>query len=284
MENTALAGVSQGLISYLPLGLPLGFAALFVWVVWRTESWHLLRRRIWHVTHGKGEITDPRIRSFVEEQTNLAAFRIFAGPAVGSLNDAHTLMDWCSARNVDLGSLRMCGDHFDWKVRRVKTGERYLKWVGGIWGACTVVLLISGLLSLQLISVSQVLLSVKASGQVFLASDSAVRAVWPPFYGPTLTAHDCDNLQAASERMRFTQEDTRVMCKLLLAAEFEDYVRKALREQRAGLVFMGISLLTAMYFIGLWALRCASALKLLRRQVNPALPAAQLELDFGNPH
>ncbi|MDR6213878.1 DUF6216 family protein [Paracidovorax wautersii] len=137
MDSTAIAGVSQGVIAYLPLSLPLGITALFVWAVLRTESWHLLRRRFRQVVHGKGEITDSGIRAFVEDQSNLAAFRIFVGPAAATLEEARTLMEWCRTRDVDLGSLRMCGDHFDLKSRRIKVSERYLKWLGGFWRVCS---------------------------------------------------------------------------------------------------------------------------------------------------
>ncbi|MDR6213879.1 hypothetical protein QE399_001568 [Paracidovorax wautersii] len=46
------------------------------------------------------------------------------------------------------------------------------------------------------------------------------------------------------------------------------------------MALLGIAFFAAMYFAGVWAMTCASALKMLRRQVDPALPGAQLELDF----
>lgn len=280
MDSTAIAGVSQGVIAYLPLGLPLGITALFVWAVLRTESWHLLRRRFWQVLHGKGEITDSGIRAFVEDQSNLAAFRIFVGPAAATLEEARTLMEWCRTRDVDLGSLRMCGDHFDLKSRRIKVSERYLKWLGGFWRVCTVIFPIAGLVSLQLISSSQALLTVKASGQDFFASVSGARAVWPLLDGPAITSEDCGNAEVAADRVRLSKEDTQVICRLLLKPGFDVYIRNALSEQRAALALLGIAFFAAMYFAGVWALTCASALKMLRRQVDPALPGAQLELDF----
>lgn len=283
MDSSALTGVSQGLVAYLPLGLPLGIAALFAWVVLRTESWHLMRRRIWQVTHGKGEITDPGIRNFVEEQTNLAAFRIFVGPDVATLEEARTLMAWCKVRNVDLGVLRICGDHFDLKQRRIKTGATYLKWAGRFWGICTMLLLVVAVVALELALLPHALLSVKASGQHFLASESTIRSVWPPFFSPTLTSKDCADSQAAAERMQFKPEDTAVMCRLLTAPEYKDYARKTISDQREAFVLLGIALLVCMYFVGVTALRCFSAGKLRKRGLDPALPASQMELDFDAP-
>lgn len=283
MDNTALALVNpNGLVTALPVLLPLGIAALFGWVMWRTESWHVLRQRIWQVTHGKGEITDPDIRRFIDEQTDLSAFRIFVGPAVRSIREARELMEWCRSRDVDLGTLRECGEHFDPHTRRIKAGERYLKWAGRFWGCSAMLLLLAGIAALQLMTVSSTLLSIKSSGQPFLASESTVSSLWPPFYGPSLTRADCADPQAAAQRVSFKPEDTAVMCELLAAPEFKDFLRKALLEQRTSLLLIGLIAWGSMYFLGVAALRCKSARELRARQLNPAMPAAQMELDFDN--
>jgi len=283
MDNTAIASVNpSALVTALPLLLPLGIAALFAWVVIRTESWHLLRRRIWPLTHGKGEITDTNVHHFIEEQTDLAAFRIFVGPTVRSIREARELMEWCRARDVELGTLRDCGSHFDPHTRLIKANERYLKWAGRFWGYAAMLLLGVGLASFQVMAISSPLLSIKSSGQLFLASESSVRGLWPPFRGPSLTPEGCKDPKAAAQRMPFKPEDTAVMCELLAAPELKDYLRKSLFEQRASLFALGLIAFAGMYSLGVSAHRCSNARKLRARQLNPALPASQMTLDFGN--
>lgn len=130
-----------------PLGLAMGLGAIFVWVILQTESWHMLRRRIWLLVHGKEEISDPGIREYVEEQNNLAAFHVFAGVHVATLSEARTLMEWCRARNVNLGALRMCGTYFDPETRRIK--ERWLppRWMGRALGVLAMGIMVAGLLT-----------------------------------------------------------------------------------------------------------------------------------------
>lgn len=281
MDSTGLTTVSQSLISYLPLGLPMGIGALFAWVIWRTESWHLLRRRIWQITHGRGEITEPGIRDFVDEQTNLAAFRIFVGPSVTSLKQARELMEWSKVRHVDLGAIRMCGEFFDVQSRRIQRSDRFLSWSRYGWGISAMLLLGLGMLSFQLIASSQALLSLKSSGRDFLATESMVRSTWPPFYGPTLSSKDCERQPEATARLRFSAEDVATICGLLGQSGYKEFVNKALRSQRMGLFVLGLVFLVGMYFLALASLRSACALKLRRRGVDPALPAVQMELDFG---
>lgn len=284
MEDKGLVAISQGWLAYLPLGLPIGITALFIWVIWRTESWHLLRRRIWQVTHGRGDITDAGIRKFVEEQTNLAAFRIFVGPSVNRLQDAHKLMEWCQARNVDLGALRMCGDHFDAESRRVKTGDQYLSLARYFWGINAIFFLLTGLISLYLIVAPHVLLSIKASGQHFLASETSIRVAWPLVGGQKMSVKDCERPTDAAERLQFSNEDVAILCDLIGAPKYKAYIGDALRTQRMSLFGLGIILLGAMYFCAVGFLQSACARKLLRRAPDPSLPAAQLELDFGSRH
>jgi hypothetical protein len=63
-------------------------------------------------------------------------------------------------------------------------------------------------------------------------------------------------------------------------------LRKALFEQRTSLLLLGrlgLIALGSLYFLGVSTLRCKSARELRARQLNPAMPAQQMELDFGNP-
>lgn len=282
MGDTGVLTVSQSLIGLLPLLLPAVIGFAFLWVIWHTESWHLLRRRIWQITHGSGEITDNKLKDHIEEQTNLAAFRIFVGLPVNHLRDGHTLMEWCRVREVDLGKLRMCGSHFDVETRRIKSSEGFLKWGGLLWGLGAVVMLVAGTASLMFISSPYVLLSVKSSGQRFLASEAMVRSVQFP-QGSTLTAKKCIDPQTAAAAMPFASEDTAVMCELLAAPEYKNYVRENLSDQRFALFILGLTLWVGMYLFAVAGVGCAIARKLLKRGVDPAAPVVQMELEFEAP-
>jgi len=283
MDNTALAGVSQGLIAYLPLGLPLGIAVLFVWVVLRTESWHLLRRRLWQVIHGKGEITDTGIRAFIEEQTNLAAFRVFVGPNASTLAEARALMAWCAARGVDLGALRRCGAYFDAGKRHVTRGERFL--TGGYWFWAIAYVLCASVAvpSLALVPTTHAWLTLRSSGQHFLASESGIRTTWPPLFASSFARSDCEAPQQVAVRMSFSNEDVSTLCQLLDKEEYAAFVRKSLSNQRWTLFFLAVIAAGCAYFAALSAVRCGSARRLLRRRLDPTLPSPQLTLDLGDP-
>ncbi|MDA8456526.1 DUF6216 family protein [Acidovorax sp. GBBC 3334] len=284
MDGIAAIKVSD-IVALGSLGAAIGLGGLFFWMVWQTESWHMLRRRVWLLVHGKEEISDPAIRGYVEEQNNLAAFHVFAGVRVASLDEAQALMAWCRARNVDLGVLRMCGTYFDPEARRIR--ERWLpqRWMGHALGVAAMVLMVAGLLLVVSMTMPP-LMSLKTSGQGFFAEEGRLRKAWPyrMFSVSVLTAGDCEKPPAEeARRTGFAQSDITILCSLLKEPEFGAYRDKAANSQRSALAICAAFILFFAYRTAVWAVRIAWARKLLRRGVDPALPATQREFDFGRP-
>lgn len=282
MDGIAAIKVSD-IATLVPLGIAVGLGILFFWVVLRTESWHMLRRRIWLLVHGKEEISDPGIRDYVEEQNNLAAFHVFAGVQVTTLAEARTLMAWCKARNVDLGVLRICGPYFDPEARRIK--ERWLppRWVRHAIGAVAMVFLLAAAASAWATALP-VLLTVKETQQRFFAEGKELRRPWPLLFSSarSLKPEDCDKpVPAEAARTGFTERDIAILCPLLKEPEFGTYVKNAAWRQCVSLVVYAAFFLFLMYYTAVRALRVRCAHKLLSRRIDPALPAAQMELDFG---
>ncbi|WP_377703664.1 hypothetical protein, partial [Paracidovorax citrulli] len=61
------------------------------------------------------------------------------------------------------------------------------------------------------------------------------------------------------------------------------YVDKALKKQWIYLAIWAGFFLSLAYYVAVMALRMVCARKLLLRRVDPSLPGAQMELDFGHP-
>lgn len=282
MDGIAAIKVSD-IATLVPLGIAAGLGILFFWVVLRTESWHMLRRRIWLLVHGKEEISDPGIRDYVEEQNNLAAFHVFAGVQVTTLAEARTLMAWCKARHVDLGVLRTCGPYFDPEARRIK--ERWLppKWVGHAIGAVAMGFLLTAVVSAWAMTLPA-LLTLKKTEQRFFADETGLRLPWPlvSFSARRLRPDDCEKpVSGEAARTGFSERDIAILCPVLKDSEFGAYVKNAAREQRVFLAMFVAFFLFLMYYAAVRALRVVCARKLLARRVDPALPAEQMELDFG---
>lgn len=129
------------------------------------------------------------------------------------------------------------------------------------------------------------LMTLKKTGQSFFAKETELRKVFPlpPFSAPVLTAADCEKPRSEeARRMGFVESDIAIMCSLLTDPEFGAYRQKTMRSQWSALAIYAALLLFFAYRTAVLAVRVACARKLLNRRVDPAMPAAQMELDFDS--
>jgi hypothetical protein len=75
MDASSVSVAVRDLFTFLAPPGGVALVAGVLWVVSRTRSAHVLRRRVWRLIHGKGEVSDLDVQAFVDEQTSLMAFR-----------------------------------------------------------------------------------------------------------------------------------------------------------------------------------------------------------------
>jgi len=259
---------------------PLLIGSAFLWVVWRTESRHVLFSRLWRLVHGNQEISDPQVRAFVDEQTSLISFRMFAGVPATSLKEAHQLIEWTKLNGVQMRTLSICGELFDAELRQVRVHKlpsrfsqalrlfRFFS-VAAIGCVCAM-----GLFS------SQSLLTLKSTQRTFWANPTQVRAVWPVNV-PALTVDDCSQAASANAmRTSFSDQEVRILCDILKSEGTAAFMKKTLSEQRWSLIAL-IALALWLSWMGLFSWAAGSAAhKLAKRGIDPSLPGSQLSLDL----
>jgi hypothetical protein len=259
---------------------PLLIGAVFLWVVWRTESRHVLLSRLWQLVHGKQEISDPQVRAFVDEQTSLISFRMFAGVPAASLEEAHQLIEWTKLNGVQMRTLSVCGELFDTQLRQVrvhKLPSRFSQ-VLRLIGFFTAVVV--GCVSVMSLFSSQSLLTLKSTQRYFWASPTEVKPLWP-LTAAALRVADCSKAAAVNAtRTTFSAQEVEILCEVLKSATTPEFMKKALSDQRWSLVIL-IAFTLWLSWIGLFAWAAGfAAHKLANRHIDPALPGSQLSLDL----
>ncbi len=263
--------------------IPLVLIAGFVIVIWRTVSLHTLLRRLWLLVHGSEEISDPAIRAYVDEQTNLMSFRMFSGVQAASLEEAHQLIAWAQLHGVDLRQIAACGRYFDTGLRQVRKQDFPARPFLFAQIAAFIVFLAGSVVCASLLLTPQVLFSFKASERIFLATDATAQTFWPPFIfnRDPLKKSDCDQpLAANAARTSFTEAEVKTLCELLPAKEWPEHLASKLKEQRWSLFVCTLFFLALLGYVAVVVNKVVAAKDLLARGLTPALPGAQAELDF----
>ena len=272
MELASITQFGGALTALAPLLLILGFA----FVIWRTVSLHTLLRRLWLLVHGSEEISDPKIRAYVDEQTNLMSFRMFSGVQAASVEEAHQLIAWTQHHRVDLRQIAACGRYFDTGLRQVR--KHLLPSSSYLFAQIAFfTLLLMGFIVLM--AIPQVPFTFKDSGRTFLANESLAKPLWPLLQ--PLKTSDCDqSLDAIAERTSFTLDEVKIVCDLLSAKNWPQHVESELKKQRWVLfvyALVSLALLCHVFFV---VNAVGRAKDLSARGLSSVLPGEQSPLDF----
>ena len=272
MDFATITQFGGALAALVPLVLIAGFAI----VMWRTVSLHTLLRRLWLMVHGSEDISEPKIRAYVDEQTNLMSFRMFSGVQAASLEEAHQLIEWAQHHRVDLRQIAACGRYFDTGLRQVRKhtfpSSSYL-----FAKISFFTLLLMGLVVLM--AIPQVPFTFKDSGRTFLANESLAKPL-SPLLQP-LKKSDCDqSWDALAERTSFTLDEVKIVCDLLSAKNWSQHVESELKKQRWVLfvyALVSLALLCHVFFV---VYAVGRAKDLSARGLSPVLPGQQSPFDF----
>jgi hypothetical protein len=261
---------------------PLLIGAAFLWVVWRTESRHVLLSRLWQLVHGKQEISDPQVRAFVDEQTSLISFRMFAGVPVASLKEAHQLIEWTKLNGVQMRTLSICGELFDPELRQVRVHKLPSRFSQALKLARFFFVVAIGCACVMSLFSSQSLLVLKGTQRYFWASPTQMKPAWP-LNVEALRADDCSQAAGANAmRTSFSEQEVNILCGVLKSEGTAEFMKKALSEQRWSLIML-IGLALWLSWIGLFSWAAGSAAhRLAKRGIDPSLQGSQLSLELGD--
>lgn len=269
--------------SALAVAVPLFGLLSFLWVIWRTESLHVLKRRLWLLVHGSQEVSDPVIRAYVEEQTSLMAFRMFSGIRASSLEEAQKLLQWAKLNGLELRKIGRCGEYFDPELRQVRVHKLPSLFRQTLQLIAAIALFACALTGVALLPVSQVLFTFKETQHSFLAGRASAQTAWPPapFNANLLRPSDCSQAVAANAvRTSFSEEEVTLVCQLLKDKGWHEYLRSQLKMQRWSLVLLA-AVACWLFFLFIFAWTHGAAAKTLAlRRIDPTLPGGQLPLEL----
>jgi len=275
MDSTVFTTISSAVTALTPLFV----CAIFVWVIWRTESRYVLVRRAWQLVHGNQPVSDPEVQAFIDEQSNLASFRMFSGVRVTSLEDARQLIRWTALNKIPMSTLRVCGEYFDGNQRAINTQKIPGKGWQRVNLFAFILTVISFAICISGIASDKAILSFKSTQRLFFAEPGKAGVLWP--WTSPLRIEDCSsNIKEASTKTTFTEEEVRLLCELIKSENGSSYLKNAVKSQRQALFILALAMgwaSSALFFA--WTSAVAAS-NFAQRRISPELAGHQLSLDL----
>jgi hypothetical protein len=206
------------------------FAVLLLYVVWRTGSAHIFRHRVWRIVHGRENLPDGLIKSFIAERTSLMAFRFNAGVRVRTLGQAHRLSVWLKENDEDISDVTAIAPYFDLEQLRLKPEFPHPKKFAWLWP----VLVVGGVATViggTQVSWERGYFKVVSTGTNFSASVDEARGL--NFFSrgepPRIAASQCQKERGVTGG--FSAQESQAICELLLKPDVEKVIQRARQEQ-----------------------------------------------------
>ncbi len=267
MDTSVFTATSQ-IVGWLAPAVP---ASLLIWIWYRSNSPHLLLKRLWLLVNGGEKIADKKVGAFLDDQTSLVCFRYHTGLQPATLQQAQNIIDWCGQNDVPFETVKKCREIFDINelrllVERLPSKKLMISSIvlAGLLAGCT------GLLAVT-IARSQAALKYNESGHWFWVQMDSATPMWTlqdkPFY-----KSNCAKQELRSPQELITQREVDALCTLFDSKDMPQIIDNAVKGQRA----IGASLIALLVFCLYWLkqfwVKADAAEKLSRKSLREFLP------------
>jgi len=243
---------------------------------WRAGSIHSVFERLWRLAAGKAEVTDPKLKRFVQEARDIEKFRFVYGLKVGSLMELHQLLEWMKASAISVASAQKARRWIDIRSPEViaTPPKNYF-----VWKVITGILLVALLVfSSEVLSLRSAILQTKATKVWFLMDNNTIKHIMGDW---TIDLKICSKgFQDLQRTSQFSESEANSICSAFADNSLPQFVSNVVRLQRwFGFVFGVLA------FVGLadTFLKIVSAqeARKIKKQIsdNPAKTAAAPMLD-----
>jgi hypothetical protein len=213
------------------------FAGGLAYVLFKTQSLHVLRVRVWRLIFGADEISDPVTKDFISQQSNLMAFRLFSGLPATSLEEAAELKAWSSLHGVSLQELSRISRFFDVSSRCIKLPKPRLYSVLNKLALLGCAVMVALCLSMTL--EQRVNIGVKSTGHWYWMDRNHAAAHW--WEGADASENVFSQSQCESSKKsplaNFELHDQEVLCDLWQQEATSQQLHSLLKAQRFLLIY-----------------------------------------------
>ncbi|ALN64395.1 hypothetical protein GLA29479_3542 [Lysobacter antibioticus] len=241
------------------------FATATIYVCFRSGSSHLMIYRLWRWFTDKQEISDPKVRAFMNEQNSLMSFRFVTGLPASSMTQAHRLIRSINVLGLDVADVRKAHDVIDIGDGNVAIRKIPSKAWQISMAIATGLLLLATTMAACGVFYNRAILQFKETHTWFLLNEEFARA---PFDGSrSISLEDCQPTPTPELDHGFNVKELKTLCDGWRDPKTKTFIDRTVSEQRwsFGCLFLTLLLLV-------WhpyhSLRSGAAVQRLKRQLD----------------
>lgn len=221
--------------------LLLALAALVV--CWKTKSLHPIDMRLLRLVLPMSQIKCKIVNETLSDQSALIGFRMAHGVQCRTLQDAQSLAQFASSKNLPLDLIGVAGDKFDIRSLKLKSDKERSKLWHLLPGAGIAVSAVLFAMLLIVALSSTLLISLKQTDRHYWLGPTEARALFRDSSGERaqFSSSQCASLQdAGAEYTAEAGRDLAILCEVWTASDLEAYIDSELPKQRSAFLFLSI--------------------------------------------
>lgn len=256
-------------ISSLLGDISLWAAVLFVlatgYVCFRSGSSHLMIYRLWRWFTDKQEISDPKIRAFMNEQNSLMSFRFVTGLPASNMPQAHRLIRSINVLGLDVADVRKAHDLIEIGDGNVAIRKIPSKAWHASMAVATGLLLLATTIAACGVFYNRAILQFRETGTWFLLNEEFARTMSDE--SRSMSPQDCKPAPDPKLKHGFNAQELKTLCEGWKDPKTKTFIERTLSEQRWGFGCLFLTLLLLAWH-PYRSLRSADAVQRLKRQLD----------------
>jgi hypothetical protein len=237
--NTIFGAVAGPLTTYL-LSI-LGLLIVACYAVFRLNSTHLIREKVWSSFVGDKDFSDEKLNAFARDQLDLSRFRVVYGVTAKSVEDLHGLLSWMENHAISPGDVKRARGWIEPSRNHPLEipSKRYIAASVAVVG----ILILSLFAPVTASDSKTAMLKMNDSGTWFFSNGASASAVWGSW---RIDSQSCINRELPmSGETGLTADETKALCDGIASGALKTTVKESLTYQRRSLGVISFVLLFA---------------------------------------
>ncbi|MCD5360588.1 DUF6216 family protein [Chromobacterium aquaticum] len=231
-----------------------------LFVVLRTQSYHIPLTLLWRIVGGKKKINDKLLADFLDERNAIMKFRTLTGLKIRTKQEMLALIQWVAKHNEDIDDVKRCGHYFKLSEPGNITSPNRLGSIALLLAVFALGIVTAGMVASTGID-DGLYTTTKSKTWFFASSQKTITGLWGK---NKISESDC--AKPSLPATGFSPGDAQIFCKFLKQANYPKVISDSVSEQRMLFLFLSAYVGVFLFITVRFLQRRISAKEMIDRQ------------------